>query len=101
MSTDSEVEERLIQEVRQAMELAKEHGFRKLPELCVGPLFVVGRTRPGECFELIAFRGLQAQAVRAEESRLIMLNETDAGTAKWTGYALKVVRDILGIKEDG
>lgn len=102
---DDEALDRLHGEVQQAMALAKEHGFRAWRELCDPPggeRFALGRSRPGECFELIVFRGLQAQAVRANEITLLMIDsvDTDDETSVWTGWALDVVRKVLGLEED-
>ncbi|MGQ0778630.1 MAG: hypothetical protein ACT4NY_30165 [Pseudonocardiales bacterium] len=101
---DDEALDRLHGEVQQAMALAKEHGFHVWRELCDPPggeRFALGRCRPGECVELIVFRGLQAQAVRANEITLLMIDpiDTDAGTSVWTGWALDVVTKVLGLEE--
>ena len=96
---DTETEQRRFWEVKQAMGLAKEAGFRVWWEFCNSRegLFTLRRNHPGKCFEVIAFRGLQAQAIRCDETTLIMLDESEADTAKWTGYALDVVRGVLGV----
>ncbi|MGH3941457.1 MAG: hypothetical protein ACRDTG_23070 [Pseudonocardiaceae bacterium] len=100
---DDDALERLHGEVQQAMTLAKEHGFHVWRELCDPPggeRFALGRSRSGECFELIMFRGLKAQAVRADELTLLVADpiDTDTGTSVWTGWALDVVRKVLGLE---
>lgn len=88
-----------LRDLHRAMVLAREHGFHPIPDLCRGQVFVVGRSRPGECYEVISFRDGAAQAVRCQERRIILLGEDEAGTAKWTGPALRVVREVLGLRE--
>ena len=89
--------ERLFWEVGQAMKLVREAGFTVMRELCNTreAIFAVSRSRPGVCVEVIVFRGLEAQAVRVDETTLMLLDESQTGTSKWTGYALPVVRDVL------
>lgn len=100
-----DVIDRLEREVGTAMLLAKEHGFRRMLALSDPPggeRVAVGRRVPGECYQIIIFRGLQAQAVRADEFNVAMIDPdaTDAGVSVYTGYALEVVKDLLNIKED-
>ena len=92
-------EERLFWEVGQAMKLVREAGFTVMRELCNTreAVFAVSRSRPGTCYEVIVFRGLEAQAVRVDETTLLLLDESQVGTSKWTGFALPVVRNVLGV----
>lgn len=99
LPADPDELDRLIDETKRAMELARDHGFRPYSALCDEERFVVVRSRPGECHEVIAFRDLEAQATRANETNLILVGpqDSDAGTAVWTGSALRVVADLLGL----